>query len=52
VWDICQFVLANRDCQSSGLEPYSYLRQLFTEMPKAETVDALEALLPDNRGKD
>ena len=31
-----------------GLEPYAYLRFLFTELPKANTVDAIEALLPGN----
>jgi transposase len=32
----------------NGLEPYAYLRYLFLELPKAATVDALEALLPWN----
>ena len=36
----------------NGLEPYAYLRQVFTELPKAETVAAIEALLPGNIGKD
>jgi transposase len=31
--------------KANGLEPYAYLRHLFTELPKAETVDAIEALL-------
>ena len=31
---------------SSDLEPYAYLRYLFTELLKAETVEAIEALLP------
>jgi hypothetical protein len=26
--------------------PYAYLRYLFTELPKAETVETIEALLP------
>ena len=30
------------------LEPYTYLRHLFTELPKANTVAAIEALLPGN----
>ncbi|MCF6212382.1 MAG: IS66 family transposase [Gammaproteobacteria bacterium] len=30
----------------NGLEPYAYLRHLFTELPKADTVEAIEALLP------
>ncbi len=33
---------------SNGLEPYGYLRHVFTELPKAETVEAIKALLPDN----
>jgi len=32
--------------KANGLEPYAYLRYLFTKLPKAETVDAIEALLP------
>lgn len=32
--------------KANGLEPYVYLRHLFTELPKAETVEAIEALLP------
>jgi hypothetical protein len=36
----------------NGLEPYAYLRYLFTELPKAETVEAIEALLPGNLAKD
>jgi transposase len=32
----------------NGLEPYAYLRHLFTELPKVETVEAIEALLPGN----
>jgi transposase len=34
--------------KANGLEPYAYLRYLFTELPKAETVEAIEALLPGN----
>ncbi len=34
--------------KANGLEPYAYLRCLFTELPKAESVDAIEALLPGN----
>ena len=30
----------------NNLEPYAYLRYLFTALPKAETVEAIEALLP------
>jgi hypothetical protein len=38
--------------KANGLEPYAYLRHLFTELPKAETVEGIEALLPGNLGKD
>jgi len=38
--------------KANGLEPYAYLRYLFAELPKAETVAAIEALLPGNLGKD
>jgi len=32
--------------KANGLEPHAYLRCLFTELPQAETVAAIEALLP------
>ena len=32
--------------KANELEPYAYLRHLFTELPKAQTVEAIEALLP------
>ena len=38
--------------KANSLEPYAYLRCLFTELPKAETVEAIEALLPGNLSKD
>jgi len=38
--------------KANGLEPYAYLRCLFTELPKATTVEAIEALLPGSLGKD
>ena len=38
--------------KANGLEPYAYLRHLFTELPKAQTVEAIEALLPGNLSKD
>ncbi len=38
--------------KANGLEPYAYLRYLFTELPKAETVDAIETLLPGNLDTD
>jgi hypothetical protein len=34
--------------RANGLEPYAYLRRLFTELPKAKTVEDFEALLPFN----
>jgi transposase len=34
--------------RANGLEPYAYLRRLFTEMPKAKTVEDFEAMLPFN----
>jgi transposase len=36
----------------NGLEPYAYLRYLFAELPKAESVEAVEALLPGNVDED
>jgi len=38
--------------KANGLEPYAYLRYLFTELPRAESVEAIEALLPGNIDKD
>ena len=32
--------------KANGLEPYAYLRRVFTELPLADTVAAIEALLP------
>ena len=32
--------------RANGLEPYAYLRRLFAELPKAKTVEEIEALLP------
>ncbi len=34
--------------KANGLEPYAYLRYLYTELPRAETAEAIEALLPGN----
>jgi hypothetical protein len=31
--------------KANGLEPYVYLRYLFAALPKAQTVEAIEALL-------
>jgi len=38
--------------KANGLEPYAHLRHLFTELPKVETLETIEALLPGNFGKD
>ena len=38
--------------KANGLEPYRYLRYMFTELPKADTVKTIEALLPGNLEKD
>ena len=32
--------------KANGLNPYEYLKQIFTELPNATTVDAIETLLP------
>ena len=32
--------------KANSLEPYAYLRHLFTELPKAQTLEDVEALLP------
>ena len=32
--------------KANGLEPYAYLRRIFTDLPKAQTREAIEALLP------
>ena len=38
--------------KANGLEPYAYLRYLFAQLPRAETVEAIEALLPGNLDRD
>jgi transposase len=38
--------------KANGLEPYYYLRYVFTELPKAQTVEQIEALLPFNLDAD
>ena len=38
--------------KANGLEPYAFLRYVFTELPKADTVKTIEALLPGNLEKD
>ena len=32
--------------KANGLEPYAYLRRVFTELPKSTSVADIEALLP------
>ncbi len=32
--------------KTNGIEPYAYLKTVFTELPKATTVEQIEALLP------
>lgn len=32
--------------KANGLEPYAYLRRVFAELPKADSVETIEALLP------
>lgn len=34
--------------KANSLEPYHYLRYVFKELPKAETLDQIEKLLPFN----
>jgi len=32
--------------RANGLDPYGYLRRVFTDLPNAKTVEDVEALLP------
>lgn len=34
--------------KANGIEPYAYLRLVFTELPRATTLEDVEALLPRN----
>jgi transposase len=34
--------------KANNIEPYHYLRHLFIELPKAESLEAIESLLPMN----
>ena len=34
--------------KANDLEPYNYLRHVFTELPRAKTLEHIEALLPYN----
>ncbi len=36
--------------KAGGIEPYRYLRHVFTELPKANSLKDIEALLPHNMG--
>ena len=36
--------------KANGLEPHAYLRHVLTELPKATTVEDIEALLPTRIG--
>ena len=38
--------------KANGLEPYAYLRHLYTALPTATTVETIEALLPGNLDED
>jgi len=38
--------------KANGVEPYAYLRHVFTELPKTNTLDEVEALLPWNVDKE
>jgi transposase len=38
--------------KANRLEPYAYLRYLYTELPKAQSVEQIEALLPENLDPD
>jgi len=35
-------------CRANGIDPYAYLIHLYTDLPHADTVEKLEALLPWN----
>ena len=38
--------------KANGLQPYAYLQYLLMELPKAESLEAIEALLPGSSNKD
>ncbi len=38
--------------KANGLEPYTYLRYVFKELPTAQSIDDIEALLPYNLNAD
>ena len=35
-------------CKACGLEPYTYMRHVYTCLPAAHSVEQIEALLPRN----
>jgi transposase len=35
-------------CKACGLEPYTYMRHVYTQLPAATAVEQIEALLPWN----
>ena len=37
-----------KTAKGHGLEPYHYLRRVFSELPRAETVADIDALMPHN----
>ena len=37
--------------KANKIEPYGYLRKVFTELPQATTVEQIEALLPVPTGE-
>ena len=37
--------------KANGLEPYAYLKHIFTQLPRAQSVEEIEALLPWNVGE-
>lgn len=38
--------------KANGIEPYAYLKHIFTELPKATTLEEIETLLPFNIDRD
>lgn len=38
--------LAPKCAKATGLEPYAYLRRVFTELPRAQSFGDIEAQLP------
>ena len=45
-------LIETETAKANGLEPNAYLRYLFTELPKAETVEAIEAPMPGKLSQD